>query len=129
MISLLTLFELRADPSSEYLLGYVLLKLLFTMWYIRQKAFNGRNSKVKLCVLLLLYILIYLKGTIHYKHKKVLTEVIDSIKHEDEDPEEDTKESMKHVKNLIEKYENMIETHQVQKQEIKIGYKNLVIIK
>ena len=48
MISLLTLFELRADPSSEYLLGYVLLKLLFTMWYIRQKTVNGLNSKVKL---------------------------------------------------------------------------------
>ena len=51
MITLLTLFELRADPSSEYLLGYVLLKLLFTMWYIRQKTVNGLNSKVKLCVL------------------------------------------------------------------------------
>ena len=72
MISLLTLFELRADPSSEYLLGYVLLKLLCTMWYIRQKAFNGRNSKVTHCVLTSVDINLS-KGTIHYKQEKVPT--------------------------------------------------------
>ena len=65
-------------------------------------------------------ILIYLKGTIQYKQEKVPTKVVDSIPLKDEDPDEETKESLNHVKNLIEMYEKIIETHQYGRKRSKL---------
>ena len=65
-------------------------------------------------------ILPYLKGTIQYKQEKVPRKVVDSIPLKDEDREEDTKGSLNHVKNLIEMYEKIIETHQYGRKRIKL---------
>ena len=71
-------------------------------------------------MLILLFILIYVKRPIHYKQEKVPTKVVDSIPLQDEDPDEDTKESLNHVKNLIEMYEKIIETNQYGRKRSKL---------